>query len=68
MQRLLDHLKELDRQVDELEPQIQKRDRNSDVNTKIAHMRGIGTVDAITRVGCIGDAMNFALGRHFYPC
>jgi transposase len=38
VQRLLDHLKDLDRQVDELEVQIQTWHRNSDLSTK----RGCG--------------------------
>ena len=38
VQRLLDHLKELDHQVDELEAQIQAWHRNNDLSTKIAQV------------------------------
>ena len=36
MQRLLDHLKELGRQVDKFEGQIQVWHRNSELSTKVA--------------------------------
>lgn len=59
VQRLLDHLKELDRQVDELEAQIQAWHRNSDLSTKIAQVPGIGPISASALIASIGDAKNF---------
>lgn len=63
VQRLLDHLKELDRQVDELEAQIQAWHRNSVLSTKIAQVPGIGPISASALVASIGDAKNFDGGR-----
>ncbi len=63
VQRLLDHLKELDRQVDELEAQIQAWHRNSDLSTKIAQVPGIGPISASALIASIGDAKNFDNGR-----
>lgn len=63
VQRLLDHLKELDAQVDELEAQIQAWHRNSDLSTKIAQVPGIGPISASALVAAIGDAKNFDNGR-----
>ena len=63
VQRLLDHLKELDRQVDELEAQIQAWHRNSDLSTKIAQIPGIGPISASALIASIGDAKNFDNGR-----
>jgi transposase len=63
VQRLLDHLKELDRQVDELEVQIQAWHRNSVLSTKIAQVPGIGPISASALIASIGDARNFDNGR-----
>ena len=63
VQRLLDHLKELDAQVDELEAQIQAWHRNNDLSTKIAQVPGIGPISASALVAAIGDAKNFDNGR-----
>ena len=63
VQRLLDHLKELDRQVDELEAQIQAWHRRSDLSTKIAQVPGIGPISASALIASIGDAKNFDNGR-----
>ena len=63
VQRLLDHLKEIDRQVDELEAQIQAWHRNSGLSTKIAQVPGIGPISASALVASIGDAKNFDNGR-----
>lgn len=62
VQRLLDHLKELDRQVDELEAQIQAW-HLSDLSTKIAQVPGIGPISASALIASIGDAKNFDNGR-----
>jgi transposase len=63
VQRLLDHLKDLDRQVDELEVQIQTWHRNSDLSTKIAQVPSIGPISASALIASIGDAKNFDSGR-----
>jgi len=63
VQRLLDHLKELDRQVDELESQIVKWHRQSDASSKLAHVPGIGPITASALVASLGDAKNFDGGR-----
>ncbi len=44
IQRLLDHLKELDRQVEELETQIIKWHRQSDASNKLAQVPSIGPI------------------------
>jgi transposase len=63
VQRLLDHLKELDRQVDELEAKIQAWHRGSDLSRKLAQVPGIGPITASALVASIGDAKNFDSGR-----
>jgi transposase len=63
VQRLLDHLKELDRQVGELEVQIQTRHRSSEVSSKLAKIPGIGPITASALVASIGDAKSFDSGR-----
>ena len=63
VQRLLDHLKELDRQVDELEKQIVKWHRQSDASSKLAKVPGIGPITASALVASIGDAKSFDNGR-----
>ena len=63
VQRLLEHLKELDRQVDELESQIVKWHRQSDASSKLAQVPGIGPITASALVASLGDAKNFDGGR-----
>jgi transposase len=63
VQRLLEHLKELDRQVDELEGQIQAWHRSSEASCKLAQVPGIGPLTASALVASIGDARNFDSGR-----
>lgn len=63
VQRLLDHLKELDRQVDELQAQIQAWHRANDLSTRLAQIPGIGPITASALVASIGDAKNFDSGR-----
>jgi len=62
-QRLVEHLKELDRQVGELEVQIATWHRNSDVSRKLAAVPGIGPITASALVATVGDAKNFSNGR-----
>jgi transposase len=63
VQRLLDHLKELGRQVDEIETQIQAWHRASDLSSRLAQVPGIGPITASALVASIGDAKNFDDGR-----
>ena len=63
VQCLLEHLKELDCQVDELEAQIQAWHRNSDLSTKIAQVPGIGSISASALVAPVGKAKSFDNGR-----
>jgi transposase len=63
VQRLLDNLKEMDRQVDELEAQIQAWHRNSEFSCKLARVPGIGPITASALIASIGDAKNFESGR-----
>jgi transposase len=61
--RLMDHLKELDKQVVELEGQIKAWHRASDVSCKLEKVPGIGPITASALVATIGDAKNFDGGR-----
>jgi len=63
LQRLGEHLKELDRQVDELEVQIQVWHRENVASRKLAQIPGIGPLTASALVASIGDAKNFDTGR-----
>ena len=61
--RLMDHLKELDKQVGELEVQIKTWHRASDASCKLEKIPGIGPITASALVATIGDAKNFDGGR-----
>lgn len=61
--RLGEHLKELDRQVQELEGQIQAWHRENAASRKLAQIPGIGPITASALVASIGDAKNFENGR-----
>lgn len=61
--RLGEHLKELDRQVGELEVQIQSWHRGNEASTKLAQIPGIGPISASALVASIGDARSFENGR-----
>jgi len=63
IQRLVDHLKELDRQVGELETEIQLWHRDNAASQKLAKIPGIGPMTASAMVASIGDARNFKDGR-----
>ena len=63
VQRLLDHLKELDRQVKELEAQIQGWHRANDLSCRLAQIPGVGPLTASALVASIGDAGSFDNGR-----
>ena len=61
--RLGAHLKELDRQVGELEVQIQVWHRSNAASRKLAEIPGIGPITASALVASIGDAKSFENGR-----
>ncbi len=61
--RLGDPLKELDRQVGELEVQIQVWHRENEASKKLARIPGIGPITASALVASIGDAKSFENGR-----
>jgi len=63
LQRLGNHLQELDRQVGELEVQIQAWHRESASSQKLEQIPGIGPLTASALVASIGDATCFANGR-----
>ena len=63
VQRLLDHLKGLDEQVKELETQIVKWHRQSELSSKLAAVPGIGPITASALVATMGNAQNFDNGR-----
>src|SRR5512143_603078 len=63
LHRLGEHLNELDRQVDELEAQIQLWHRANAVSRKVAEIPGIGPLTASALVASIGDARSFKNGR-----
>jgi transposase len=61
--RLMDHLKELDKQVDELDAKIKEWHRASEASRKLEKIPGIGPVTASALIATIGDAKNFDNGR-----
>jgi transposase len=63
LQRLGEHLQELDRQVAELEVQIQRWHRQNDASRRLAQIPGIGPITASALVASIGDANSFENGR-----
>ena len=63
MQRLGAYLKELDRQVNELEQQIQAWHRAQGASQQLAEIPGIGPLTASALVASIGDARSFENGR-----
>lgn len=63
IERLLGHLRELDRQVAELEVQIQTWHRSSALSRRLEKIPGIGPLTASALVASIADARSFANGR-----
>jgi len=63
IQRLLDHLKELDRHVCELEAQIKVWHRANPASSKLEKIPGIGPITASALVVSMGDAKSFRNGR-----
>jgi len=63
IERLLGQLKELDRQVAELEAQIQAWHRSSELSRRLERIPGIGPLTASALVASIADARSFDNGR-----
>jgi transposase len=63
VERLLSHLKELDRQVQELEAQIKTWHRSSALSQRLEKIPGIGPLGASALVASIADARSFDNGR-----
>lgn len=61
--RLTDNLKEMDRQVNELEAQIQLWHRDNAASRKLAEIPGLGPITASAIVATVGDAREFKNGR-----
>ena len=59
----MDHLKELDRQVGQLEAQIKAWHRSSELSQKLEKIPGIGPLGASALVASIADARRFDNGR-----
>jgi len=65
IQRLLEHLKILQKQVDEIELQIKAWHRASEASQRLEKVPGIGPLTATVLVASVGDAKNFDNGRQF---
>lgn len=61
--RLAGHLRMLDREVDELEAQIQDWHRQNEGSRRLAQIPGIGPITASALMASIGDARHFDSGR-----
>ena len=63
LERLGEQLKELDRQVGELEQQIKLWHRENEQSRKLDEIAGIGPITASAFVASVGDAKNFKNAR-----
>lgn len=63
LQRLYNHLKDIDKQIDEMDEKIQQWHRSSETSRKLAEIPGIGPITATALVASIGDAKSFENGR-----
>jgi transposase len=63
IERLVDHLKLLDRQVEEIHRQIIAWGRSSIVAQRLQQVPGVGPVTATALVATVGNARNFKNGR-----
>lgn len=63
IERLTVNLKEMDRQVKELEAQIQRWHRENVASRKLAEIPGLGPITASAIVATVGDAREFENGR-----
>ncbi len=63
LERLTENLKEMDRQVDELEKQIGLWHRENEASRRLAEIAGIGPITASAITATVGDAKEFKNGR-----
>jgi transposase len=63
LKRLNDHLKELDRQVNELELQIKLWHKESEVSQRLEAIPGVGPITASAIVATVGNATEFKGSR-----
>ncbi len=63
LERLNDHLKELDRQANEFEQQIVQWHKESELSRKLETIPGIGPITASAIVATVGNAIEFKNGR-----
>jgi transposase len=63
IQRLVEHLNELGRQVGELGMEIQRWHRDNAASQKLAKIPGLGPISASALAASVGDAKNFKNGR-----
>ncbi|MGA8864097.1 MAG: IS110 family transposase [Gallionella sp.] len=63
LERLTENLKEMDRQAEELEAQIQLWHRENEASRKLAEIPGLGPITASAIVATVGDAREFKNGR-----
>jgi len=63
LERLSEHLKDLDSQVDELDTQIHIWHQQNEASKRIACVPGIGPITATALIASIGDASSFTNGR-----
>ena len=63
LERLTENLKEMDRQVDELEKQIQLWHRENEASRRLAEIPGIGPITASAITATVGNAREFKNGR-----
>jgi transposase len=61
--RLLEHLRLLDQQVDEIEAQIKAWHRSDAASQRLEQIPGIGPLTATAMAATVGDARNFKSGR-----
>ena len=61
--RLLEHYRELDRQVDELQSQIKGWHRDNPLSLRLEAIPGVGPLTASALVATVGDAKQFKNGR-----
>jgi transposase len=62
-ERLTEHLKLLDRQVDEIHRQIESWDRSCELSQKLQKVPGVGPLTATAIVATVADARAFENGR-----
>jgi len=63
IERLIEHFKVLDKEVEELEAQIKAWHRADEISRQLERVPGIGPLTASALVASIGDAKNFKNGR-----